>query len=103
MKAYAEHFYSSQAWHKCRRAYLSSHALCERCLEHGEIVPAKIVHHKNYITPDNISNADIILNFDNLEALCQDCHNVEHYGEKVILNYLFDVDGKLVARPPLNK
>ena len=100
MKEYAESFYHSQAWHKCRQAYLSSHALCERCLSKGEVVPAKIVHHKNYITPENISDADIILNFDNLEALCQNCHNVEHHGEEVILNYAFDVDGKLVARPP---
>ena len=100
MKEYAESFYHSQAWHKCRRAYLSSHTLCERCLSKGEIVPAKIVHHKNYITPENISDANIILNFNNLEALCQDCHNVEHHGEEVIHNYLFDVDGQPVARPP---
>ena len=52
--------------------------LCERCLEKGLIVPAVIVHHKTYITPNNITDPNIVLNFDNLEALCKNCHNYEH-------------------------
>ena len=74
MKPYAERFYKSAAWRKCRKAYIDSvYGLCERC---GH--PGKIVHHKIYLTPDNINDPNISLSFDNLEYLCQYCHNPEH-------------------------
>lgn len=38
-----------------------------------------IVHHKNYISKDNIYNTDVTLDFNNLELLCIDCHNKEHF------------------------
>lgn len=38
-----------------------------------------IVHHKSYIDTSNIWDTDITLNFDNLELLCIDCHNKEHF------------------------
>lgn len=79
MKEYAESFYKSNAWRQCRLSYLKSvGGLCERCYQKGLFVPAKIVHHKIYITPDNITDPSITFNFNNLEALCQDCHNKEH-------------------------
>lgn len=40
-----------------------------------------IVHHKCYIDTTNIYNPDITLNFDNLELLCLDCHNKEHFSK----------------------
>ena len=55
------------------RAYL-----CERCMQEGRYKPAEIVHHKVYLTPENINNPAITLNWDNLEALCRDCHEAEH-------------------------
>lgn len=76
---FAEAFYKSTAWKRCRASYLKSvGCLCERCYAKGLIVPAKIVHHKTYITPDNINDPSIVLDFNNLEALCQNCHNEEH-------------------------
>ena len=42
-----------------------------------------IVHHKSYIDMSNIYDADITLNFDNLELLCIDCHNKEHFAENI--------------------
>ena len=69
--AYA--FYVSAEWKKCRKDYLKKEPLCQRC---GQ--PATQVHHKIRLTPDNIKNPDIALNFDNLEALCEDCHKQEH-------------------------
>lgn len=42
----------------------AQHYLCERC---GE--PAKIVHHKIWLTPKNIHEQSITLCWDNLEAL----------------------------------
>lgn len=100
MKEYAESFYGSKAWHQCRKAYLSMHPLCERCLKRGDVTPAKIVHHREYITSSNINDINIILDYNNLESLCQSCHNVIHFGESVELNYTFDKDGQLVPMPP---
>lgn len=79
MKEYAKGFYKSKAWEQCRKTYLSmTGGLCERCQASGNITPAKIVHHKIYITAENINNPAITLNYKNLEALCQECHNKEH-------------------------
>lgn len=67
-------FYTSKAWKDCSRGYMSSrHYICERC---G--AAATICHHKKYITPQNINDPAITLSWDNLEALCKDCHNLEH-------------------------
>lgn len=74
MKEYAQTFYKGQAWQKLSSAYMESiHYICERC---GGV--AEICHHKKYITPDNINDPTITLNWDNLEGLCMDCHNKEH-------------------------
>ena len=75
-KAVAQ-FYNSKQWHKVRSAYkLYRHNICERC---GGI--GYIVHHKCYIDANNIYNTEVTLNFDNLELLCMDCHNKEHFEQ----------------------
>lgn len=95
MKEWAEWFYKSTEWQKTRKAYmLFRHNLCERC---GE--PAKIVHHKKTITRANVHDPNITLNWDNFEALCQDCHNKEHHAaKKNTKRYLFDENGNVI--PP---
>lgn len=76
---FAEKFYKSMAWKRCRKAYLDSVGwLCERCATEGKIVPADQVHHKVRLTPENINDPEVSLNHDNLEALCMDCHQQEH-------------------------
>ena len=73
-------FYRSKEWQHCSREYLASvGGLCERCESRGIIRPAKIVHHKEYISLCNITDPAVLLSHDNLEALCQDCHNAEHF------------------------
>jgi len=75
---FAEAFYKSAAWLHCRDAYIEHvHGLCERCHR-----PGYIVHHKKYLTPENISDPDVALSFDNLEYLCLNCHNAEHGSGK---------------------
>lgn len=93
MKEWAKHFYKSKAWRECRDAYfVSRHGLCERC---GQ--PGKIVHHKIYLTPENIDDPDVTLNWDNLELLCQTCHNAEHHSGDILPEGLrFDENGDLV-------
>ena len=76
---FARSFYMSWAWIKCARAYKQSvGGLCERCWSKGLIVPGDEVHHKTKLTPENINNPEIALNWDNLELLCKACHMEEH-------------------------
>lgn len=90
-KDYAKGFYSSRAWKQTQAAYMESrHYVCERC---GGM--ARIVHHICYITPGNIQNPEITLNWDNLEALCMECHNQEHMGSRS--RAVFDADGNMIA------
>lgn len=75
MKDYAKKFYKSKEWKKCRDSYFKYKlGICERCGANGDIV-----HHKNYIHPGNINNPEVTLNWENLEVLCQKCHNKEHF------------------------
>jgi 5-methylcytosine-specific restriction endonuclease McrA len=95
MREFAKHFYHSKAWKQCRLSYIASvHGLCERCEAGG-----KIVHHKIYLNEENIHDPAITLSHDNLELLCQDCHNAEHMKRGAIAKGLrFDDDGQIVRR-----
>ena len=96
-KEYAKSFYNSVEWKKCREAFMKSkHYICERC--GGS---AYIVHHKEHITPYNINNINITLNWNNLQALCLECHNLVHgRGEAIIEGVSFDENGELIYIPP---
>lgn len=96
-KEWARSFYNSDRWIKCRDSYMQSKKyICERC---GEI--AVICHHKIHLTPNNIDDPDITLNWDNLKAVCLDCHNRIHgNGENVTRKGLmFDDNGNLIKTP----
>ena len=97
MKEYAERLYKSKAWQHTRAAYISKvGGLCERCLAKGLINAGEIVHHKVYISPDNVNDPSVTLNFDNLELLCRDCHAQEHIA--VEKRYKIDEYGRVIAR-----
>ena len=97
MKIWAETFYSSKAWKKTRDSFLSSkNYLCERCSTVTNPVPAKIAHHKEKLTPENINNPAVALAWENLEALCQTCHNRERRAENEPPRYYFDERGRVV-------
>lgn len=84
-KDFAQSFYNSTAWKQCREAYKKKQCyICERCGEPGDIV-----HHKTRITPANVDDASITLNFENLELLCRDCHAAEH-SNQTERRYSFD-------------
>ena len=90
------HFYHTTAWERCRAAFMASkHYTCERCKK-----PAVIVHHKTYITDENETDESITLNWDNLEALCIECHNKEHKTTNSPINegLFFDENGQLQKR-----
>lgn len=93
MKPYAEAFYKSKAWKDCRAAYASSKGgLCELCLRDGKYTPGNIVHHKVHLTPTNISDPTVTLNWENLELVCRNCHSAEHGNVK---RYKVDVAGRV--------
>lgn len=88
-----QEFYHSRAWKRLSRAFLlSRNYICERC---GK--PAEIAHHKQYLTAQNMTDPDIALNPANLEALCMDCHNREHFGRggATAAGLVFDENGNI--------
>ena len=87
-------FYNSPAWKRTRKAYGNSvFWVCERC---GE--PGKIIHHRVWLTRRNINNPAITLSWSNLECLCQECHNSEHFPVTPATRegFAFDDNGDLV-------
>lgn len=83
MKDFAESFYKSKDWQRVRTTYFKSvQGLCEPCLEKGIIARAEIIHHKVHINESNINDASITLSFDNLEAVCRECHALRHGAKK---------------------
>ncbi len=71
---FAKQIYNSKRW-ITKREYIFSKTfgICERCGRPGEEV-----HHKIYLTPENIHDTGIVYGEDNLELLCRDCHFDEH-------------------------
>jgi len=90
-------FYTTRKWRRCRNGFMANrYFVCERC---GGV--ATIAHHKKPITAENISNPDITLNWDNLEAVCYGCHSAIHGGGgAVFAGVTFDEDGNLKYSPP---
>lgn len=90
-------FYHSMKWLLCRSAFLANkHHTCERCGGLGWIV-----HHKEPITPENVNDPNVTLNWDNLQVLCLDCHNAIHHGSNSCIEGLyFDEEGNLIDTPP---
>ena len=90
MKDFAARFYTGKNWRKLSQAYMHSRFyICEIC---GKA--AKICHHRIWLTPDNIMDIDISLNPDNLQCLCQDCHNKIHSCSS---DNIFSEDGELLG------
>lgn len=95
MKPYAESFYKSIAWQNCRNAYMKKvGGLCEDCLKENKITPAEEVHHIKFLTPYNINDPSITLNFDNLVAVCREHHRQRHNGRPKP-RYAIDEQGRV--------
>ncbi len=90
----------------CRKDYLSlaqackvkSGGVCARCgeiFELGELRP----HHIIELTLDNIDDINITLNPQNIEVLCEDCHNAQHhrFGHTVGQKHVYLVHGSPFA------
>lgn len=97
---FAKAFYKSATWRRCRRSFIAERTavdggVCQRC---GRAL-GYIVHHREWLTPENLSDADVALNHNNLEYVCLICHNKIEQGEEDP-RYRFTPDGQLEAYPP---
>jgi 5-methylcytosine-specific restriction enzyme A len=102
-KEFSKQFYKSKAWQECRAGYIQSvQGLCETCLEQGEIKPGYIVHHKVLLTPQNINDLEISLNWKLLKYECKQCHDkndghgVGNAGEVIREGLMFNEKGDVV-------
>jgi 5-methylcytosine-specific restriction endonuclease McrA len=100
-KKFSKKFYASKQWKDCRESYIVSiDKLCEICLIDGKLKPGKELHHIIEITPNNINDVNITLNWSNLIYLCHKCHDKFHnryQKSDVISNELtFDSNGQLI-------
>lgn len=106
-----QELYQTKAWKQQRQyIWLKQHCLCARCNRPVYVngiskwIPKDkrlkgIVHHKEYLTDNNFNDMNIALNEDNLEGLCIDCHNTEHFSSAAIRkDLLFDEDGNLIKK-----
>ena len=88
---FSKSFYNSKKWRITRAAYVDSRVnidggMCEYCgAEAGEEV-----HHVIALTPANIHDTEITLNWDNLKFLCKDCHFKAH--REIIVNSLNNIN-----------
>ena len=68
-------FYCSREWQLLRnQKFYDADGLCELCRQNGIIKEAKEIHHIVPIEKDWSKRLD----YDNLLALCSDCHNQQH-------------------------
>lgn len=98
-KEWAKPFYNSKGWKKCREGYIRSvQGLCESCLSKGRVRPGKICHHTIWLTPENITDANVSLNWQYLSYDCQDCHTREHQTVNAAMadGLMFDSEGNVV-------
>lgn len=78
--------YNSTRWQKLRAWKAAASPLCERCLQHGHVVPAEDVHHivSFMSTTDPIRRQALAYDPDNLMSLCKRCHQAIHSKEHAL-------------------
>lgn len=79
-----DNFYKSKQWEAFRRVIIAERTAedgfiyCDHC---GKPIVNKydlIIHHIEELTDDNVNNAEVALNPDNVECIHFKCHNKEH-------------------------
>lgn len=100
---FAKQFYKSKQWQKCRASYILKRqgidgGMCETC--HQE--PGKIVHHKIWLSPENINDPNVSLNHKNLKYECQTCHNKEGCQKKKMDDIISERMVRFTRYPPEN-
>lgn len=73
-----QNFYASKPWRELRYNLIIERGnICNRC--HKIFATNKLIgHHIIELTVDNVDDTSISLNPNNIEIICNDCHNQEH-------------------------
>lgn len=80
-------FYNSKEWKLLRnKKWYDCDGICELCKKNGIIRQAKEIHHIIPIETDWSKRLD----YDNLLALCSDCHNLQHERISPLQKFLKD-------------
>lgn len=82
MRKLRQQAYQNTAWRKLRDTYMHQHPICEECLKQGKITPATDVHHIRSPFQHGEINYNLLLDYDNLMALCKDCHGNIHAAQQ---------------------
>lgn len=92
-REFAKSFYRSKSWRKTREYIFNKYyGLCADCGKPGEEV-----HHKEFLTPDNINDFNITLGEENLVLLCRECHHKRHNKKEYTrIGYSFNENGELI-------
>ena len=70
-----QQFYNSREWRDLRNyKFAMADGLCENCKKNGIVRAAREIHHVIPIDEDWSKRLD----YENLIALCPECHNAEH-------------------------
>ena len=101
-QVWAKNFYNSKAWRSLReRLIVENNFLCSECGESYLNDSTQLVgHHIKELTPENINDANISLNPDNIKIICRKCHDKAHErfsfdsGQKVYIVYGSPCSGK---------
>ena len=80
--------YNTPQWKKLSKAYIMANPLCEECLEKGIVKEAKHIHHiQSFMTVDDmLKRKELAYDWNNLQALCVECHQIKHKNNKNIIN-----------------
>lgn len=73
--------YQNTKWRKMRDTYMHEHPLCEECLKQGKVTPAEDIHHKRSPFQKGEVNWNLLLDYNNLEAVCKTCHATIHNNQ----------------------
>ena len=74
--------YNTTEWRKLRESYLKQHPVCEECLNKGKVTPAEDIHHSISPFKNGECNKALFLDYNNLQALCKQCHSSIHNKEQ---------------------
>lgn len=74
--------YLSKRWRQLRESKLMNNPLCEICLQKGIIKPAIDIHHiDSFLNYEGLKRIEVAYNYNNLLALCKECHSEIHKSD----------------------
>ena len=84
-----QQFYNSREWRDLRNyKFAMADGLCENCKKNGIVRAAREIHHVIPIDEDWSKRLD----YENLIALCPECHNSEHERISPLQKFLREWD-----------